>query len=180
MQEGRVRSLVGKIPWRRKWLPTPVSLPRDSHGQRSPMSYSPWGHKESEATEWLSLHWCTLAGARDPPGWRGSTLHGPLTAHTQPQGQPGSTLCPQTPKVYPDLHSLALALTFIISLALPRPAGNPHSSYSTAWPGFDSLCCWTTNTLVLSTHYESGSTLTVLLKNISFLLQMKISQVAQW
>ena len=26
---------VGKIPWRRKWQPTPVSLPEESHGQRS-------------------------------------------------------------------------------------------------------------------------------------------------
>ena len=35
MQETRVLSLVGKIPWRREWLPTPVFLPGDSHGQRS-------------------------------------------------------------------------------------------------------------------------------------------------
>ena len=26
---------VGKIPWRRKWQPTPVFLPGESHGQRS-------------------------------------------------------------------------------------------------------------------------------------------------
>ena len=26
---------VGKIPWRREWLPTPVFLPGESHGQRS-------------------------------------------------------------------------------------------------------------------------------------------------
>ena len=44
---------VGKIPWRRKWQPTPVSvfLPGKSHGQRSPEGYSPWGHKESDVTE---------------------------------------------------------------------------------------------------------------------------------
>ena len=34
---------VGKIPWRRKWLSTPVFLPAKSHGQRSLASYSPWG-----------------------------------------------------------------------------------------------------------------------------------------
>ena len=39
---------VGKIPWRRKWQPTPVFLPGESHGQRSMMGYSPWGHKEAE------------------------------------------------------------------------------------------------------------------------------------
>ena len=37
---------VGKIPWRRERLPTPVFLPRRSGGQRSLAGYSPWGHKE--------------------------------------------------------------------------------------------------------------------------------------
>ena len=31
--------------------PTPVFLPQKSHGQRSLMGYSPWGHKESDMTE---------------------------------------------------------------------------------------------------------------------------------
>ena len=38
-------SWVGKIPWRRKWQPTPVFLPGESHGQRSLVGYSPWGRK---------------------------------------------------------------------------------------------------------------------------------------
>ena len=42
---------VGKIPWRRKWLPTPVFLPRVFHGQRSLAGCSPWGHKQSDMTE---------------------------------------------------------------------------------------------------------------------------------
>ena len=37
---------VRKIPWRRKWQPTPVSLPGESHGQRSLAGYSPWDRKE--------------------------------------------------------------------------------------------------------------------------------------
>ena len=36
---------VGKIPWRRKWQPTPVFLPGESRGQRSLAGDSPWGHK---------------------------------------------------------------------------------------------------------------------------------------
>ena len=32
---------VGKIPWWRKWHPTPVFLPRESHGQKSLVGYSP-------------------------------------------------------------------------------------------------------------------------------------------
>ena len=46
---------VGKIPWRKEWQPTPVSLPGESHEQRSLMGYSPWGHKESDMTQWLTL-----------------------------------------------------------------------------------------------------------------------------
>jgi len=42
---------VGKIPWRRKWHPTPVLLPGKSHGQRSLVGYSPWGRKELDTTE---------------------------------------------------------------------------------------------------------------------------------
>ena len=38
-------SCVRKIPWRRKWQPTPVFLCGKSHGQRSLVGYSPWGHK---------------------------------------------------------------------------------------------------------------------------------------
>ena len=44
---------VGKIPLRRKWQPTPVFLPGESHGRRSLEGYSPWGRKESDSTEWL-------------------------------------------------------------------------------------------------------------------------------
>ena len=36
---------VGKIPWKRKWQPSPVFLPEKSHGQMSLMGYSPWGCK---------------------------------------------------------------------------------------------------------------------------------------
>ena len=42
---------VRKIPQWREWLPTPVFLPRESHGQRSLVGYSPWGHKELDTTE---------------------------------------------------------------------------------------------------------------------------------
>ena len=44
---------VGKIPWRRKWQPTPVFLPRKSHGWRSLAGYTPWCGKELDRTERL-------------------------------------------------------------------------------------------------------------------------------
>ena len=37
---------VGKIPWRRERLPTPIFWPGEFPGP-----YSPWGHTESDATE---------------------------------------------------------------------------------------------------------------------------------
>ena len=40
-----------KIPWRRKWQPTPVTLPGESHGQRSRVGYSPWGCTELDMTQ---------------------------------------------------------------------------------------------------------------------------------
>ena len=44
---------VGKVPWRRKWQPTPVFLPGESYGQKSVVGYSPWGHKRQTG---LSTH----------------------------------------------------------------------------------------------------------------------------
>ena len=41
---------AGKIPWRRKWQPTPVFLPGKSHGQRSLAGYSLWSCKELDKT----------------------------------------------------------------------------------------------------------------------------------
>ena len=47
---------MGKISWRREWLPTPVFLPGEFHGQKSLQGYSPWGYKELNMTERLTLY----------------------------------------------------------------------------------------------------------------------------
>ena len=57
---------VGKIPWRRKWQPTPGFLPGESHGHRSLVGYSPWGHKELDMTEWYT-HTHTQLSRMAPP-----------------------------------------------------------------------------------------------------------------
>ena len=49
----RILRWIGKIPWRRKWQPTPVFLSGKSHGWRSLVSYSPWGRKELDMIERL-------------------------------------------------------------------------------------------------------------------------------
>ena len=41
---------------RRQWHPAPVLLPGKSHGWRSPVGCSPWGHEESDMTERLHFH----------------------------------------------------------------------------------------------------------------------------
>ena len=50
MRETWIQSWVGKIPWRREWLPTPVFWPGEFHEL-----YIPWGCKESDTTKRLSL-----------------------------------------------------------------------------------------------------------------------------
>ena len=49
--------------WRRQWHPTPVLLPGRSHGRRSLVGCSPWGHEELD-TYWVTslslftfMHW---------------------------------------------------------------------------------------------------------------------------
>ena len=53
----------------RQWHPTPVLLPRKSHGRRSLVGCSPWGRQESDMTERLHVHFslsCTGEGNGNP------------------------------------------------------------------------------------------------------------------
>ena len=59
LKSWRFNPWAGKDFWRKKWQPTPLFLPREPHGQRSLVGYSPWGHKESNTAERLSAHACT-------------------------------------------------------------------------------------------------------------------------
>ena len=45
---------VGKIPWRRTWQPTPISLPEKIPRAEEPCGLSPWGRKESDTAEQLN------------------------------------------------------------------------------------------------------------------------------
>ena len=51
----RLDPWVEKIPWKKDWLPTPVFLPGELHGQRSLVFHSLWSYKESDMTEELTL-----------------------------------------------------------------------------------------------------------------------------
>ena len=54
VRETWIWSLGWKDPWRRKWQPSPVFLPGESHWQRSLAGYSLWGHKELDTTQQLT------------------------------------------------------------------------------------------------------------------------------
>ena len=91
MRETRVQSLgsipgfnpwVGKIPWRRKWQPTPVFLPGDS----SLVGCSTHGRKESDTTEWLHFHFTHGHGCPFPHwlwAWPNDLLCGALAGILQ-------------------------------------------------------------------------------------------------
>ena len=58
-QETQFDPWVWKIPWRREWLPTPVFLPGEFHGQRNLVGYSPWCHKRVRHN-WVTFSTTTM------------------------------------------------------------------------------------------------------------------------
>ena len=66
MQEIGFDPWLGKIPWRREWLPAPVFLPGKSQGQRGLVGYSPWGLKESDMTKQQSRCAQPLSSGKNP------------------------------------------------------------------------------------------------------------------
>ena len=79
---------VRKIPWRRKWQPTPVFLPGKSHGQRSLVGYSLWGCKKLDTTEPAVREKSRLwREQQEPPVWLVLLLWAP-------EGSSAQTCCP--------------------------------------------------------------------------------------
>ena len=78
MQETQVRSLGLEDPWRRKWQPTPIFLPEESHGQRSLVGYSPRGSQRVGHDWATSNKKKSCIGRRILHHWstRGSSMHG--------------------------------------------------------------------------------------------------------
>ena len=82
MWETQIRSLGWEDPWRRQWQPAPIFVPGEFHGQRSLAGYSPWGRKESDATEWLThTHWTPVQ--RTTPGMRQNGVYTTWTNVTE-------------------------------------------------------------------------------------------------
>ena len=106
---------VAKIPWSRKWQPTPEFLPGKSHRQRSLAGYRPWGGKESNRTEHASII-STLKGFLTP---------GPLNLLVSAWGH-----LPQAPS-----HSQILAQTFPLRKAVINHLTQQPPNYSKNYLG---------------------------------------------
>ena len=106
---------VGKIPWSRKWQPTPEFLPGKSHRQKSLAGYSPWGGKESNRMEHASVI-STLKGFLTP--W-------PLYLLVSAWGH-----LPQAPS-----HSQILAQTFPLRKAVINHLTQQPPNYSKNYLG---------------------------------------------
>ena len=104
------------VSWTRQWQPTPVLLPGKSHGWRSLVGYSPWGHEESDMTE--RLHFlvspsCTGEGNGNPLqcfAWR-------IPGTGEPGGLPSMGLH-RVRRNWSDLAAAAALLIFITLLLL--------------------------------------------------------------
>ena len=59
-QETWVQSLRGEDPWKREWLPTPVFLPGEFHGQRSLVRCSRWGRQRVRYDWVTNTHFFTV------------------------------------------------------------------------------------------------------------------------
>ena len=95
---------VGKIPWSRKWQPTPVFLRGKFHGQRSLAGYSPWDPKESAMTE----HTHTEEGVRGTLVKSAAELEAQLPgAETTDSVQFSSVtqLCPHSLRLHEPQHA---------------------------------------------------------------------------
>ena len=84
---------VRKIPWRRKWQPTPVFLPRKSQGQRSLVGYSPYSHKESHMTERLNTHTHTHTTPSSDSTWSSPKFPQLRTVHGIYYPVPRDSIC---------------------------------------------------------------------------------------
>ena len=72
---------VRKISWERKWQPSTVFLPGEFHGQGSLTDYRPWGHKELDTADQLSMS----THPRHGPESLVHSLRGPVKSLVQSQ-----------------------------------------------------------------------------------------------
>ena len=126
---------------RRQWHPTPVLLPGKSHGRRSLEGCSPWGHKESDMTEWLHFHFslscigegngnplqCSwLENPRDGGAWW-AAIYGVVQSRTRLKRlSSSSSICSLgQPSRYGPIQTPCTSLTSVRSSSLLYPQLSP-------------------------------------------------------
>ena len=133
---------------RRQWHPTPVLLPGKSHGQRSLVDCSPWGHTESDTTEWLHFHFslsCTGEG-------NGNPLHCSCLENPRDRGA-----------WWAAVHGVTQSRTWLKWLSCSSNlkciviTSSGTGSYTTCTTDF-SIICWVTNNCRQLYIYQSCST----------------------
>ena len=126
---------IRKIPWRRKWQPSPVFLPGKSHGWRRLVGYSPCGRKESDTTE--RLHFPFLWGPAEepaPPHLPGSPLS-PLPTSTLPLPSTlPTTTPPSIPRPCKRPRESALGLWFVTGPTCPQWVEMGYRDWAVWWP----------------------------------------------
>ena len=118
MQETQVQSLGREDPLEEAWQPTPVFLPKKSHGQRSLLGYSLWGHKEldmTEATDIITFN-CPLTGCFLPFGCQLSFL----LQEASPDYQPIQRLPIPTPPLINTRAGFELRSLWLSDQGLPE------------------------------------------------------------
>ena len=116
----RFNPWVGKIPWRRKWQPTPAFSPGEVHGQRSHIGYIPRGRKDSGTTEAVSQSVSSVAQSCP-------TLCNPMN-HSMP-GLPVHHHLPEFTQTHVHRVSDAIQPSYPLSSPSP-PAPNPSQHQS--------------------------------------------------
>ena len=124
----RFNPWIGKNPWSRKWQPTPVFSPGESHAQSSLVSYGPWGHKELHTAEWLSMRIQIMLKKkkRDHPGGSDLRMRG-LWKHRASLDSHKEEVRDQKQEKYPKYYCWldngeACVVRSVGSLHLQRPA----------------------------------------------------------
>ena len=127
--------MVGKIPWRRKWQPTPVFLPGEFHRQRSLVGYSPWGHSWTQLSDYsFQYKMFSVLKKQFGRGPMGQKTHqrplwesvfSPSFHHLPPAQQPEP---PDPPSIWDNLQFLILQAVLPFSTRTPTYPSSHSSS----------------------------------------------------
>ena len=141
---------VGKIPWRREWLPTPIFLPREFHEQRSLAGPSPgdhrvghdWGTLTFKDTQMISKHMkrCSMSLIISSAQFSRSVVSDSLQHHESqharppcPSQTPGVHSCPSSRWCHPTISSSVVPFSSCPQ-SLPASGSFPMSQLFT-WGG---------------------------------------------